>query len=519
MSLSSELSEILFNNQKTYHGLDLGTYSSLWSYKREGGAPKTVDYSGNNRSGIPSLFWSSQTGREYVADEVIAYNGAVEDPLGICSSIKMKLKESEIRLHNKSYTPQDILKRIVERIIAVSKNDLQRELVDISFDGLVVGIPAAFTAAEKATVLTVLESVTKSQTIRLVPEPILAAISSSFFCSNQNKTKLIFDLGAGTFDVCVLIPNNKVSALNPYPYLVKKSDGLRIAGDIFDERMTELLITKLEKNPYTLKIANLKNVNHADHRLLKLIAREIKEKLSSQETTREMVMDSNFGMGSVVVNKNEFEAVIRADVQKTVNLAFDALKSCNLGETPDIDIILVGGSSNIPLVTKIIREKFYWIKSENIYQRFPEKAISLGAAIYAETPRIVDNTPVPYAYATDVFCENLNRKMLDVIVPQGVKLPYTHKSIYHPINDGQEALGFAIYEIYSSEAKELYEINEGIKTKYRFEHLFGKKVSKTTDVELTATLTKDGVLETKTDDHGVSLFGIQKNKISLEYKE
>ena len=167
----------------------------------------------------------------------------------------------------------------------------------------------------------------------------------------------------------------------------------------------------------------------------------------------------------------------------------------------------------------MIEAKFSWIDNSHIHQRFPEKAIALGAAFFAETPRIVDNTPVPYAYAIRTFSSSLNRMVLNVIVPKDAKLPYTYKGEYTPLYDNQEGVDFVIYEVYSSEVKKIFEVDEGVETEYRFTHRFGKKVPKSTIIEVCTTLTKDGVLESTTNDSGVSSYGIQKNKIGLEHKK
>lgn len=508
---------ILFNESTVFHGLDLGTYSSIWAYKRKDSSPKTVDYAESNRGGIPSLFWLSPNGKEYVADEVKNNNGIIEDPLGVCSSVKMKLSDSSIKLHDKSYLPSEILKKIIERVIKVSERDLQREFVDLNCDGLVVGVPALFTAAEKGTILSALESVTNSNKIRLVPEPILAAISSNYYSSNHDKPTLVYDLGAGTFDVCVLIPNNNINLKNPFPYIVAKADGLRIAGDIFDEKMVELLISKLEKSPGTLNVNNLKDKKHADRRLLRDTAREIKETLSTQESLTKPIMDSGSGAGRVHIERSEYEKEIQAELRQTVNLSYKVLMDSNLGSNPDINIVLVGGSSNIPLVMKMIVEKFNWISRNSITQKFPEKAVALGAAIFAEMPNFVDNTPVPFSYAVDTFVTSLDKHALDVIVPRGAKLPSTVKAVYSPLRENQTALFFEIYELYPSEEKEYYDLNEGNKTQYNFKHDFGKEVPKSTSVELTATLTSDGVLEITTNDFGVSDKSIQKHRIEFKY--
>ena len=110
---------------------------------------------------------------------------------------------------------------------------------------------------------------------------------------------------------------------------------------------------------------------------------------------------------------------------------------------------------------------------------------------------------------------SLGKHILDVIVPRGTKLPSTVKNVYAPHSEHQTRLLFEIYELYSSEDKKYYDVDEGSKTKYCFEHRFGKEVPKTTRIALTTTLTADGVLELTTNDFGASENSIQKHRIEL----
>lgn len=519
--VTNRLNELLREETTICHGLDLGTSCSLWAYKEKDKDPKAADYRGNSRNGIPSLFWNTEDGTEYAGDKVVELNGLAEDPLGVCSSIKMKLNDKAIVLNDKRYRPEEIMTRLIHRILEVSREALSNEYVDMTYDHLVVGVPAKFSAAEKGTIRSILQDTTKCDNIRLVPEPILAALTNNYYTGNTegSQNTLVYDLGAGTFDICMLRRNPMITSAHPYPYLVTEADGLRIAGDRFDELVEELIMGKLRKNPPpTVNLSILENKEHSDRRNLREIAKTVKETLSSKAKHQAVVTGTECGIGVVEITRDEFEQAIYGEIAKTVELAYDVMKRSNIGEKPEMDIILVGGSTYIPLVKKMMCEKFSWLSENHILQRFPEKAVALGAAVFSEMPQIVDNTPVPFHYAIDTYSNDVH--VLDVIIPRGSKLPFSETfSCYSTRYDKQEGILFTVYEIYDEENKKRYQPNEGVKTNYSIEHKFGKQVPEGTNVDLTVCLTEDGVLKMTIDDRGVSEHRVTEYTVSLLHEQ
>ena len=495
---------------KTYCGLDLGTYRNIIGYRRGENEPEAVfDLQGhdlNTRGGVPSLVWIDKNGK-------VTAGGAAEkakcqevDPFGTCASPKMKLRQKEIILHGKSYKPAEILKILVEDIREESFREMETRHVSTAFTKLVVGRPARFTAAENGTLRDVVCAVFPGIEVRIVPEPILAAVYHRFYTNESDRPLLVFDMGAGTFDVCWLEKNLRPTTREPHPFLVKNPDGSRVAGNQIDELLAELILKKLERESPASARAGLKTLKdpaHADHTALLLAAREVKENLSSRDMDNFLITTLEGKTWYTMVKRTDFEAVIRTSIQKNVDLAYEVLQKSRAGK-PDVDILMVGASCYIPLVRKLLEEAFPWLPPERIMLRDPEKAVALGAAIYASEPDIVDTTPVSYAYAIMTYSMKDSKDMLHVRIPTGAKLPCTTQSTYHTRYEGQTHVNFEIYEVQQGVENQMMDLQQGKATGYSISHPFGRAVPRGTQVLLTATVDENGLLTMQVDDLDIS---------------
>lgn len=459
------------------------------------------------------MFWRDKNGNEYVGDQVLERSDVIHDPEGVCSSVKMKLQEDRITLHGKSYSPTEIAVRLVQRILEVSRAALEQEFVEMDFDEIVVGYPIRFNAADRGELEAILKTATNGKHIRLAPEPILAALSNDYFCRRMGrrpKTTLVFDMGAGTFDCTVIRPVTNRTARKPHPYEELASDGSFIAGNRMDVLMTELIVEKLRQNPGGIIMSEIESQTTASYKWLsQKFAREQKERLSKQSDGTFLVSYDTCGSsGWLNITRGEYEEKIRSEIQKNVDIAAQTLARAKLGEHPDVDILLVGGSTYIPLVRKLLEEKFDWIPKENIMQRFPEKAVVFGAALYAAEPEVIASKVI-FGYAVETFVSSKNKHMLHVRIGADDELPKTVKGNYYTRYDNQRYVSFPIYEISHGESGDYLDVSDGTRAEdngevYEITHDFGRKVPVDTKVELTTTLDQNGVLTMTVDDLGIS---------------
>lgn len=508
--LKNKLSQ-LFDMAGRGYGLDFGTFHSMMSFKNANDIAANVAQYDNPmvRNGIPSLFWYSSTqNKEYLCDEVLVGNGQLDDPLGVCVSVKMKLGENNISLNGKQYTPGLITEKIVRRVIklshdAMEKNQLFEQPI---YKKLVVGVPVRFGAVKRQILKKAMKNATDGKEIVLLPEPIAAAIAYARYVKCNNKNVLVYDLGAGTFDTVLLEPNKNRTKENPYEYIPKYPDGLFIAGDYFDQKMAEIIIHKIKSQSEQMDIDKLSNVNHVDyHRLLEL-AREAKEKLSIQDRFTAWIEGSSKNGGpciqKVIVLREEFEKEIRPAIQDTIDCAYNVLVQAKMQNRKDIDILLVGGSTYIPLIKKMLVEKFKHLDEKNILQRFPEQAIALGCAIYANEE--VCYTPVAFAYGIGTYLPETNRDVIDIIIPSNYMGNIKEEVTYYTRFDDQETITFKFFELDHGEIDDEIPIEEGKFTQLMVKHSFGKKVPAGTRVDVTLSLSKAGILSVIVNDKGIT---------------
>ena len=508
----------LFKDYGQGYGLDFGTFRSQMAYKNANDNMATITTYDNplNRNGIPCLFWySAEKQKEFVCHEVLSLNGHLNDPKGICSSIKMKLEENYIFLNGKRYTPSYIAEQIIRKVLLISHYSIKKQLsAEPTYKKLVVGVPVRFGTIKRQLLKKVLIKATDNKEIVLLPEPIAAAITYAKLFPLSNNI-LIFDLGAGSFDTVLLEINKHRTKENPYMYTPKHPDGLEIAGNYFDQKVQEIIIEKLMLNPGLIDLSKITNNQHPDYLRLKEDARKAKELLSTEEQVTLSIKGTSATGGSclqkVSISRTEFENAINPAVTEIVNCAYNVLERANLHHSKNVSIFLVGGSTYIPFVKDMIRSKFKYIDEKKIVQVYPEHAIAMGCAIFANEE--VCHTPIAYAYAIGTHLQLSNKDVLDVIIPSYATTPIKKQLTYYTRYPNQNSITLDFFELDYGEPDATLDIDVGNPMHIHARHYFGKKVPARTPVDVTIELSKDGILTASFDDRGIS--NIDKQTVSI----
>lgn len=505
------------------YGLDFGTFRSSMAYHDASiHSLKTAQYENISiQNGIPSLFWyNPDNQKEYLCDEVIDRNGLSDDPAGVCSSIKMKLDIPSITLHNKIFSSEYIAEQELKRILSLSHDAFSKECIPTDYSRLVVGVPVRFGARLRQILKNILVKAANGKEIRLLSEPIAAAIAYSYHTNKELQKVLVYDLGAGTFDAVFLLPNKHRTKTEPYPYRAVYPDGINIAGDYFDMQTANLIINTLTKNNTNLDISKLTDSHCADYHKLMISARNIKENLSARDSYSAFIEGTNLSgtpvCCKVTITRQDFEKAIEPALSKTIACAWNILKKAHAETDRNVHILLTGGSTYIPLVRKLIEEKFSHLDSSHILQRFPEQAVALGCAIYGCTA--VTDTPVAYGYAIGSFSIARNKEVLDVLIPSNAPLPYKFTKTYFTRKPLQDKIHFMLFEVEDAKEKALLNTDEGNPTPIFITHQFGKKIPERTPVELTVELSKDGIL-TFTIIDNITPIDVQHVNLHPETKE
>lgn len=485
-------------------GCDIGTTNSYIAYCEHGKAkvPNAIS------RGIPSLAWRDKYGNEWFCDEVENKGGLLEDPANVWTSGKTKIGEKSVVLGGCSYTPRYLMEKMVSRILKIcAEAILEEAYVEMKPEYLVVGIPVRFTAAEKAEMQDIVNKCLNVKVI-LVQEPVLAAIYYDDYLTHtrglllkKDRKVLVIDSGGGTTDIVVLTTNLNPDYLNPEPYIPHYPAGVKKAGDYIDGIMEELLLEKIRQNPGNIRMDIIENTAHADRRRLRyVIAKEAKERLSSVDECTVRINGLDCGSTDVKVTRAEFEHRIRPVIKEFIDIAENTYKKCGFDENTDIDFLLVGGTSNIPLLAQMLKERFPFISDKKFISRNPAMAVVLGAAIYAQNPNIV-SSKVAFGYGVNTHVNGSAKEMLRVMIPSVTKLPYTVTAKFTPYEDGQTSVLFTVYEVYDADENATHiELDQGRMTSYHIVHHFNQQVPKTTEILLTLTLTEDGALNAMVED-------------------
>lgn len=284
-----------------------------------------------------------------------------------------------ILLHGKEYTPEQISAEILRSL----KNDACNKIGDVEY--AVITVPAYFNEKQKSATKKAAK-LAGLKVLQLLAEPTAAALSYGFdnLKPDEDKTLLIYDFGGGTFDLSILTAAGG-------QFVETGAGGDRwLGGDDIDMILSDYVKGQIEST---------NNINLADL-LSEKTDKEVKEftsglkhdveeakKTLSQSTTATLFIsqyledEEGEPIDDIVVTRDTFESLIRPLVQRTIDLIEELLVKTNISAADLSNILLVGGSSCIPLVKRMLVEKYG--DKKVLSSEKPMLAIAHGAAILA----------------------------------------------------------------------------------------------------------------------------------------
>lgn len=476
-------------------GIDFGTSFSL---------PATSYLDTNlillpaGKYGIPSVFYYDDWEGVLIGEnaEKAGQGSAAEN---LKREIKLELTSS-FTADGKEFSAKQIVGYILENVKEIALATAKSKLIDDPLEGVVISVPAAFEHNEKQIILEAAKIPSSKggpelNVLGFIKEPVAAALSY-FQASLTDKTRiLVYDLGGGTCDVAIVEANSSYRE----KYTVIDSDMIRIGGKDWDAEIEEYITLELEKqsgiiigdNPgYREKIK--REAISVKHAFSEKIGNTYRDKIRAR-------IEVNGRIYTVPLTKILFHELTRDLLNKTIQLTELLINRNN--EDSIAEIICVGGSSNMPQVQEGLKNAF---PSMNIRIYEPEKAIAIGAAIYAQycdDKEVFLSDIAAFSYGAECF-RNYDADPDDTIVvnliQKGDRLPVTKKHRFKTIRDGQENVSFEIYESskmvpeYDSEADALPIMNVILE--------MIPNMPKGTSITLHITLTTDGIIEAIADD-------------------
>ena len=483
---------------KVFLGIDFGTFQSVAALKKEGSENEPFVLKANSYQNLRTIYWHSDAGEVKVCGDVINEQYHINDPSHVKTSVKMLLEDKEsnkVAVGNSLLTAESIIEPILRYIFEFAQQQLQRNFVT-SVDGICVGVPNAFKSSARSRLKKLIEKIGYS--CELLAEPQAAALYY-VYASRITPTMpiMVLDMGAGTYDVSILTRN---TGEGDEPFEIIDNDYSKLAGDKLDEVTLEMVEKKLIANGYN---GTFPPKGSNGYLLLLDQARMLKEQLSMKKEPDEPQV-RKFDNGTehyptVSITRREFEqAILPTVISPNIEIA-KKLVSDNALEGREIKIVMVGGSSNIPLLRAEVIKAFPWIAEEDVLFAEPDNAVAMGCALYAEEPPFKKTVKHAYGFKVQVSADD-ELGSIEICIPSNAALPYSKRLHYETLWERQTGVQFDLYEVTSGALGDRIPCSRGYSTKFSVLHMFKNPMPEHSPVDACVTLNSDGIIELQIKD-------------------
>jgi molecular chaperone HscA len=330
-----------------------------------------------------------------------------------------KDKQVKVRVDNTYYSPVDLSALILKELKKRAEHILKTPVTKA-----VITVPAYFNDAQRQATRDA-GKIAGLDVLRIINEPTAASLAYGIgIKKDEEKTIAVYDLGGGTFDVSILRLSGGV-----FEVLSTNGDTY-LGGDDFDNAIVQYWIT-------SLSISNIEN-DKSFAQALRLKAEEAKKVLSEAA-----IFVAEIGNYRLEISKTQFNSIIETLVDKTIACCKKALKDADLKKSDIHEIIMVGGSTRVPLVKETVSNFFNKQVNDTVN---PDEVVALGAAIQADILAgnnkdvlLLDITPLSLGIETA-------GELMDVIIPRNAKIPSSAAREYTTQIDGQVNMRISIYQ-------------------------------------------------------------------------
>lgn len=431
-------------------GIDLGTTNSAVAFMEGGQAKIIPNAEGGNTT--PSVVALKKDGETIVG--MPARRQAVTNPLKTIYSAKRfigrKFSEVKNEIKNvpfnvvegadgaamiewdgKPVRPEEISAKVLEKLKADAEKYLGQKVTEA-----VITVPAYFNDSERQATINA-GKIAGLDVKRIVNEPTAAALA---YGADKNKDQKIavYDFGGGTFDISIL----EIGSEGTFEVLATNGD-TKLGGDDFDQAIFEYVMSEFKRETGI----DLMNDAMAVQRVRSASEKaKIELSASTQTEINEPFIAMNDGVPSnlnITLTRAKFEELIAPLVERSIEPCKKVLKDAGLQASQINEVILVGGSTRVPLVKQKVEQFFGKKPNESVH---PDEAVALGAAIQAgiiqgdvKDVLLLDVTPL------SLGIETLGGVMTRMI-ERNTTIPTSKSQVYSTAADNQDSVEIHILQ-------------------------------------------------------------------------